>query len=615
MIIFGFLEDQLTTISWFLNSSVLLTNYIDYIPYNYTFYQFFFPLFTNQPITWTLLSALGRTQSIYLYNIYLFTILLISFYSSNILFKRFFPNISVFLAFIFVFSPYVYAHFGRHHELLNIYLYPILILLLLSTYKKITIKKSIMFVACIVFSTLISNYIGFFLLLILLFYSFVEFFINLSIFPVLKALKVLFYKLIVIASSILFLYISLFSYFNTNLFGAGSSIIDLSGRPLEDFFYFTSRPWYYFLPSPENPWFGNLTIQAIDWLQNDWGYWLTTNYFPSEHTSSYLGIVNILFAFIGFIYVIKKVFEFSTKEIRFFGIKFTLLRLKIRKRGVKSAYMRTQEYYLPVFILGIVAFIMFIFSLPPYFTIALKKIYMPSYILWEYLPMFRALSRLGIFIFLVVLIYTGYGYIAIVGYIKLYLSKIIKSRGSFRKYTRFILSNWRIFTVVFFLPIFIVSLLEFYTVIYVTRITRAPEVYEYLGSTYGDSKIVVYPYEKVPNSLLWLGTSTSKVYNASKYDTKGNIINSNIFTENLVNCTGATLASAEGVRFLVYYYNVTGDKNLFANNPALELVAEFKGDIPDEEDYTYYKILNVGDTIGSSTLLYKIRELDKFHCE
>ncbi len=53
--------------------------------------------------------------------------------------------------------------------------------------------------------------------------------------------------------------------------------------------------------------------------------------------------------------------------------------------------------------------ILAILSGPPFFTVAGFKIYLPSYLLMKVFPMFRTLARLGVPIFLCLLVATGYG--------------------------------------------------------------------------------------------------------------------------------------------------------------------------------------------------------------
>ena len=132
-------------------------------------------------------------------------------------------------------------------------------------------------------------------------------------------------------------------------------------KPLNDFLYFSSRPWYFILFPSTHPLFGNFTKETINYFSETKNYWIFKNYFPYEHNASFIG--------------------------------FTVLVLTI----ISQINQKTKNNKIIKNLLFLNIFL-FIFSMPPYFALSGKNIYTPSYLLYLIFPMFRTLSRIVIFI-------------------------------------------------------------------------------------------------------------------------------------------------------------------------------------------------------------------------
>ncbi len=413
---------------------------------------------------------------------------------------------------------------------------------------KASVLRSIFLGAALAVLTGFSNYLGYFTLIFMFLY------VGTKLALVDRHLRkgIIAGYFLAFSVFISLLGVFLLPYVKSIIGEASLGAIGGQSRSLGDFVIFTSRPWYYFLPSVDNPFFGNLSQKAIDWLQNDWGYWLTANYFKSEHSASYLGLVNFLFALLGGIYILRGV----TKQ--------------------KGLWTKEKE----ISVLGIVGILIFFLTWPPFFTVSLHKIYTPSYLLWKIAPMFRSLARLGILILLIELVFTGTGYLVFVDFIK-------------RKFKT-------PFAEVFVLLFFVICLVEFYIPIKLNYIGDTPEVFSYIEqNTPNDTALVIYPYEKIEDAVFWLPFYQRYLVNHMNAE----------LTESLPTPEGVLRAKDLGSDYILYFPKAD-EKNLgefFEQTPLLQKVAKFSY---TGEDVVYYKFMKVqkrGDFASFSSILYKIK--------
>ncbi len=144
-------------------------------------------------------------------------------------------------------------------------------------------------------------------------------------------------------------------------------------RPFEDLFSQSARPLSYFLPFTEQPIFGNFTRLFVG--SDIWGASLT------EH--------NI---FLGFIPISLSIFAF---------IKRRALIVFFKDKGKDISFVLK-------FFFCLVA-VSWLFSQPPWWNLLGFKIYMPSFLMYKILPMFRAYVRFGVLVMLGVSVLAGFG--------------------------------------------------------------------------------------------------------------------------------------------------------------------------------------------------------------
>jgi hypothetical protein len=565
----GFIEDNTRLITPIENRSF---NGIDKYLYDKSL--------TSQPLTIDLYEVFMRfVNPVLLFNLFVILSLFLNFYFFYRFTRLFFNNklIRIILSSIFSVAPYTLYHSQNHITLVIVWVLILGIELIVNINST---KKAILTGFYLLFATLASNYYGYFLLIFI------------SIFSVLKILFKIKVKDITYKSDVKLLLLSLvtfslttililFPYVRSNLISKNSTAtigtkeVTINGntkiiegdswklnpgintdedikqfndvkkvdRKIEDFFVFSSRPWYLFLPAPDNPFFGKFTKDSIHYLQNDWGHWLTNNYFPSEHVAGYLGIINLFLAFIGLVYIRK------------------------------SLKQKQPKIYHTLLLMLITAIIILILIQPPYITFNTTKIYLPSYLLFEVFPMFRTLARFGIVILAIELIFTGYGYLALLE------TKKIK---------------FQYIKILLVIVLFFISLAEFYIPFRITNISKPPALYEYLrDNTSSESSFVMYPSDPFPKVYFWSSIHQRQIINPQNYNYPEYGFFEKEFTKKIPTCTGVLESYNLGTDYIIHFpgYNKSKDEiaeAYFNNSPLLEHREDF-----NDPKSKIYKIKNI----------------------
>jgi hypothetical protein len=565
--VIGILEDNVGALSFARLYEIFgpgFANYLGY-PYGTPSYAVSF----TEPLFNAFYFLFFRLDPVLLYNLFVLGAFILAFISSFLFFKWFFerPQIALFMAALLTFSPYLYYHTRSHLALSQVWLIPPYILLLMGA------KKPLHFVLLGFFLTIItavSNYLGFFALVFTVFYflcrEMISRFAGVKYWTKNVVLGYVFMALIFVFSTGALLW----SHIDANYLGQQTSgdraLGVLAERSYEDFFIYSSRPWYYFLPSAENPFFGDITQGALDYMWHDWQYFLAQkNYYVTEHSASYLGWVNFIMACLGGMWLLKRF---------------------IKKRN-QAKWSKEAE----VLTLGLVGFLLVLLTMPPYATISGQLIYMPSQILYHVFPMFRVLVRLGIFILLIQLIFTGFGYLQIMEWLK----------------AKFAL-RFLPYLVIF--PVFIFSLAEFYVPITITSISPPPKVYSYIGENVSElSPIAVYPYERTRDAPFWMSVYQQPLVNPMRYSSPKNEFYAGRFTEELVTCEGLINAQNLGVKYIVYFIgqdpNYSKNLEFFESVGGLGLVERFDDAVEDVFDSRFIRSGNFKD---NSAFLYVLEE-------
>lgn len=226
---------------------------------------------------------------------------------------------------------------------------------------------------------------------------------------------------------------------------AEASAYNMSKRPFEDLFTQSARPLSYFLPALVHPVFGRFTEEFV-------GSSLYGTSF-TEHTL-YLGYIPLILAF--------------------FTLKRWRKNRKIQGQSPKSgdSFYHRDDFYIGYFMLLIA--IAWLFSQPPWWNIMGFKIYMPSFLMYKIIPVYRAYCRFGIVVMFAVAVLAGFGL------------KFILDRFQNRKSQAA-------------LAILACGLLMFefwnYPPYKVIDVSKFPEVYHWIKKQAGDFVIAEYPLD------------------------------------------------------------------------------------------------------------------------
>ncbi|MFH1295060.1 MAG: hypothetical protein ABIH84_00540 [bacterium] len=509
----------------------------------------------NQPVYHLTTLLLGRIiEPVLAYNLIIaftmFLTILISFRFFNCFLKS--RTVSFFYAVLLTFSPYMLFHLRSHLDLIQLWTLMLYLLTLIKAKK----TKDFIFAGLILSLTILtSNYLGFAGLIFTFFFFAGELVFNSGPFKAkLGQIAKNLISLLLPLAAVALIFISPYlisNYLITEKVNESSQTINVASveRGLGEFFTFSSRPWYTFMPPISNPFYGNWSANFLSVLQNSWGYWLTFNYFPAEHAAAFLGNTNLTLALVGLIYIIK------SKNIDH------------KKRNLL--------YKLLLAAVGV-----YILTLPPYFTINLIKIYTPSYLLYVVFPMFRSLVRLNIIILPIMLIFSGYGIISI-------------------------LRRWKYpYNRVAILLLLLISFSEFIVPIKITAVPETPAVYSYIKNETGnEARIAIYPYSKTKQASFWIKDFDRPIINAFNTDNPAYDFKVELFTNSFNTTEGLNKLRELGGTHLIYFPHADEAKQLSFFDEQLEhTYVNYDETALDDSKPTMLNRFLVIDNIGSTKI-------------
>lgn len=562
----GFVEDNMGffVISTLVSRLPGCTDYIGF-PTGYCFGS----LVNNQPVISILSYVLARLSNpVAAYNLIVLGGMALNYFFSFRFFKKIFGRfIALLLATVFIANPYLAYQSRSHFDLMQFW--PVIWFLDTLFFSK-SMHKNIYLGLLLTLLMGVSNYLCYFTVLFAAIYLVFKLLLSKSKISDVKS----YWRGVVKTLAVFILLSSTFiaPYVKSNFFSTRIRIEEninsaAVNRPFEDFIVFSSRPWYYLLPSVDNPFFGELSQKFLNQLSNGRNY-LTQNYFKAEHSASYLGWMNLILALVGVVW---------------------LFRVK----------RETSQVNYPALLITIIGLI--ILTMPPSITLKGVTIYTPSNILFKTFPMFRVLARAGVLILFSTLIFTGYGYRSL---INLSISTKIK-----RKVVQLVLSVMALF-----------SISEFFIPLKITHVGTPPKVYTYLGATEQlKAPIVVYPYSKTNEVLFWTNIYKQPLINPHSYENKETGFVSTDFTNLLKSSGGLEKAHNMGARYLVYFYgdDDVQSMNFFNQSQYLIKIDNFKEENQGERQitispiepltFTFIRIVEAGTAESNSAVLYKFR--------
>lgn len=563
MFVIGGIGDQIAHLVWprLLGlDSLTLQTLLNYAPYRYSFASYLDPLSTSQPILWLILK-LGDYA--FGYNFYHALSVFIVFFTLPVcvkVLKEF--KYKVILSLLFSFSSFYFIHLGVHIELVQLWLIPIFVI---GFIQRVETGKLWPFGILLAVATGVSNYLGFVLLVFASSYIIANLCkklilrgetpnFSLGIRTVLpqakedtlafrpegfiyrKGFKDFFLSIIKFGLVGFISLLSIFGYYIYKNYYQNVSQKDIiyytstdsTHKSYGNFFSFSSRPWYFLIPSTRNPILGGIATAIYNKIKST-NYFLADDYFPKEHAGNYFGLL------------------FLTTTT-FFTIR-TLV-----SRHAKSSLKKKI-----LLLWGTVA-IMISFAMPPFFTISGVKIYTPGEIIYRTLPMFRTTTRISVVILFCLLIILGL------------TSNFVVSTAK---------RKWLV--TAYMIALLVVTLAETYNTVRIKRYLYPPNVYAYLQRL-PDTKVLfaVYPYSKTEEAFFWMPTHKKLILNHKGYTPFS--FNPETLTARFTTTAGLEETKKLGASYIIVYKDSTANElNFFSNSPLLSLEKTF-------EDTFLYKL-------------------------
>ncbi len=278
-------------------------------------------------------------------------------------------------------------------------------------------------------------------------------------------------------------------------------------RPIENFYNLSTRPWYFFIPPKESTYFGGLSKALYARLEST-NYYLADDYTEEEAAGSFMGWHFLL----GGLFVAALLVFNKTKLSLIFG-------------GIQTNRLLLLNLYCLIALL-------FLFAMPPSFTVAGFTFYMPTYLIFYVFPVFRTLVRVAAPIFLLLLIINGY-------LIQDLLDKL----------------NSRPMRILLLGLILIFSYVMFSIKIPVVDVTKLPAEINWLQKApSANDKYVVYPVADY-GSIFWSVFLQKALVNPVDFVDSDSGFSSNKFSADLVTPDGIESLKKLDVAYLVVYIN------------------------------------------------------------
>ena len=278
-------------------------------------------------------------------------------------------------------------------------------------------------------------------------------------------------------------------------------------RPIEDWYNFSFRPWYFVIPPGSSLFFGNLHDAFYNKIKST-GNYFTQNYSEDEMAGSYMGWHFVL------------------------GALFVLYLLIFKKNSIAEL---DQENLKKCFW---VILVILLISGPPSLNLFGFRIYTPSYLLYYIVPVFRSLPRWSSVLYLLILI---------INY-----PLVVKIYSGIQK---------RFSKVLFVLFFVFLNFVVFAIKIPLINIQNPPEDIVALKNLDGHS-LVFYP-EADFYSLFWSQVFNKEIINPRNTTIYGQT--SKEFTSGLLAGKSLDLLAKSNTKYLIYNKNRDGNVELTLN--------------------------------------------------
>ena len=278
-------------------------------------------------------------------------------------------------------------------------------------------------------------------------------------------------------------------------------------RPVEDFYSFSFRPWYFVIPPKSSLFFGEFSKFVYSRL-NETDYYLADDYQDEEMGGSYLGWHLILGSLLC-VFLVRKRYSIESKD---------------------NIFVYETTHVLLLILVGIL-----LLTGPPSFTISGIKILTPSTLLHHIVPAFRVLVRFASVIFLIFLI---------INFILIHL--VLNVLATKNKYfsvlsgTVFLVLNYLLLGI--HLPII--------------NLNSPPEEFEFLKQASPKSEVFMVLPKADYEATFWILYHRNYMYNPRDLINSGTKFDSDKFTKSLMESPEQILEmKSEDIKYVVVYTN------------------------------------------------------------
>jgi len=427
--------------------------------------------------------------------------------------------ISIIFSILYSFSIYLlFRVISATQALYFIFVFPVVLSLLIN-------KKSPFLIGFIVFLfAMMSNYYGFFL-----FVTVCLWYLSDLVFRKIKVKEFVgrILKFSLTFTLLVAIFLGPLLYKNLPIFGSytkskGTELLEGNShsasvfRSIGDWYWFSFRPWYFFIPQKSSIFFGEVSKNIHDRIKFT-GYYLADDYMEEEMAGSYMGWHFLLgMAFVAVLLLLKK---YKNKEFPVF------------KTVYENKELITRSFF--------IIFCILLISGPPSFTIHGIEIYTPTYLLYYIIPVFRTLVRWAVVIYLFVLIINSFLIQDLYNLMKTKLQK-----------TLFILTFIALNFVIFAIKIPVIN------------IEKPPVEIAYVKEKYPQSvSYAVYPKGDY-YSIFWVISHEDLLINPVNYVNYETGFNANEFSKKLITEEGIQEFLKQNPKYLIYYPNNISDEDL-----------------------------------------------------
>lgn len=412
-------------------------------------------------------------------------------------------RVAIIFTLLFSFSNYyLYRVFSFTPSLFYVFVFPFLIELVLKYRSNSKYIYGITFL--LLFMLLSSPYYWFFGISFVALFLLLQALINKSVFKstILGLAKIIIFNFIfvlVIFGKGLLVNIPIFGSYSLPQSNWRESYLPTVYRTLEDWRFFSFRPWYYFIPPKSSLFFGSISNWAYSKISAS-GWYLAQDYNEDEMSGTYMGLQILLGSFIS-------------------------LYLALRNKNFLSIRQNKKL----IITLSILVTILFLFTLPPVLIIKSITIYTPSYFIYYLVPFFRVLVRWSVLIYLIFLMLNVFLYNDIFSAIRTPLKKNV-----------------------LFLLLVLLNIVFMAVRFPFINVSEVPKEILYLKSQGYGNKYLVYPKGDF-YSVFWMTENKDILVNAPGFFDYNRNMNSDDYTKATLISSGDSFVMSEGIKYIVVY--------------------------------------------------------------